>query len=92
MALNEIYKEVPFVISSGYRCHANNVANGGAKYSPHLFGWAADCVVPTIEQKKVFIDAVKQICHNPGIGQYANYPRLVHVDMTPIQRPAEWTK
>lgn len=33
---------VPFIITSGYRCKALNDAVGGAKNSYHLYGMAAD--------------------------------------------------
>lgn len=36
----------PVVITSGYRCPALNAAVGGAKDSAHMYGRAADFIVP----------------------------------------------
>lgn len=44
----------PVVISSGYRSPEVNKLVGGAKASEHLFGYAADIEVPSLDNKQLF--------------------------------------
>ena len=46
--------DLPFVITSGYRPPWLNKHIGGAKDSRHMYGCAADFVVPTAELEDVF--------------------------------------
>lgn len=43
--------EKPVIISSGYRSPGVNSAVGGSSNSQHMFGEAADCTVPGIDNK-----------------------------------------
>jgi zinc D-Ala-D-Ala carboxypeptidase len=44
----------PISISSGFRCDELNRAVGGAKYSSHTLGLAADITTPSMEAKELF--------------------------------------
>jgi len=44
----------PVLVTSGYRCRLLNEKIGGAKNSQHLYGQAADIVVPQRNLKDVF--------------------------------------
>ena len=59
----------PIIITSGYRCKNLNTLVGGASNSQHLYGQAADFVVPNMTVKQVF-DFVK----NSGI----EYDQLIN--------------
>lgn len=54
-------KDVPIIISSGYRCEALNKAIGGAKSSDHLMGFAVDFKAPSFGTPK---DIAKEIASN----------------------------
>lgn len=85
----------PLTILSGYRSPAHNVAVGGAQFSQHMAGRAADITVEGLNPAnvhKVILDLfnAKKI----EIGGLGIYPGWVHVDIRP--RPssghlAQWT-
>lgn len=75
----------PVVITSAYRTAAHNKAVGGAAYSQHLYGKAADIQVQGISVEQVYAYADKLLTGRGGVGIYP--PGLgrangwVHVDV-----------
>lgn len=65
-------------INSAFRTAARNAAVGGAKYSQHLYGTAADIVVSGIAPKEVAEYAEKLMPNTGGIGIYSNF---THIDV-----------
>ncbi len=78
----------PLRISSGYRCHALNVAVGGSRTSAHLQGYAAD-VIPISASKLDLARWVKNNCPYDQIilefGTRQN-PSWIHVSCEPRHR------
>ena len=69
----------PISILSAYRCSSRNRIIGGASNSQHMYGKAADLLVPKGQQKKYVASAEKvPAFRNGGIGVYPNGG--VHVD------------
>jgi len=66
----------PVRITSGYRCENHNRAVGGATYSQHRKGTAADFVVDGIEPETVWrwLNGL----HIGGLGRYDNF---THIDV-----------
>ena len=75
----------PVVILSGCRCKAHNLSVGGRPQSYHLFGWAADIIVPNMELEKL-----AKLCRErfDGVGVYYQ-KKYVHVDVRGY--PARWS-
>lgn len=48
----------PIYVTSGYRCEELNKAVGGAKYSGHLYGYAADITVNNAEENRKLFDYI----------------------------------
>lgn len=69
---------VPLIISSGYRTYAYNKQIGGAKYSYHLRGYAADIIVSGVDPLRVYKFCDANWSSNKGIGQY---PGFTHFDI-----------
>lgn len=65
-------------INSGYRTHARNKAVGGAKYSQHQYGIAADIVVSGVSPKDVSDYAETLMPNTGGIGRYSTF---THIDV-----------
>ena len=72
-------------ICSGYRTVAKNKAVGGAQYSQHLYGAAADITVKGVRAEKVACEARKLLGNTGGVGRYKTF---THVDVR-AQR-ADW--
>lgn len=70
--------KAPVSINSGYRTPAYNKKVGGATYSQHLYGMAADIVVKGVEPKKVYAYADSLLPCTGGVGLYKTF---VHVDV-----------
>lgn len=68
----------PVTINSAYRTVSKNKAVGGATYSQHLYGTAADIVVKDVAPKTVAAYAEKLLPNTGGIGIYNTF---VHVDV-----------
>ena len=75
-------------ITSGYRTAAHNRAVGGAVYSQHQYGRAADIRVPgvPVEQLAAYAETLL-----PGTGGIGRYPAkgFVHVDVRKAK--SRWT-
>lgn len=65
-------------INSAFRTAARNAAVGGAKYSQHLYGTAADIVVSGIAPKQVAEYVEKLMPNTGGIGIYSTF---THIDV-----------
>ena len=70
--------KAPVSINSGYRTVTKNKAVGGATYSQHLYGMAADIVVQGVEPKKVYAYVDSLLPYTGGVGLYKTF---VHVDV-----------
>lgn len=72
----------PVVINSAYRTVGKNKAVGGAAYSQHLYGTAADISVSGVTPKQVAAYAEKLLANTGGIGIYGTF---VHIDVREIK-------
>lgn len=68
----------PVTINSAYRTPGKNKAVGGATYSQHLYGTAADIQVKGIAPKDVYAFAETLLPNTGGIGLYSTF---THVDV-----------
>lgn len=67
-------------INSGYRTETKNRAVGGAAYSRHKYGLAADISVAGVSPGVVAAAAEEALAGGGGIGVYGSF---VHVDVRP---------
>lgn len=65
----------PITINSGYRCAIHNEAVGGARYSKHIQGKAADIVVKGVKPAEV-----AKYCESIGIKGIGLYGTFTHID------------
>ena len=65
----------PVIINSGYRCAKHNRAVGGAEFSKHRQGKAADIAVKGVKPKEV-----AKYCEAIGIKGIGLYATFVHID------------
>ena len=70
--------KAPVTINSGYRTVTKNKAVGGAAYSQHLYGLAADITVKGFSPTVVAAYAESLL---PGKGGIGIYNTFVHVDV-----------
>ncbi len=68
----------PVTINSAYRTPAKNKAVGGAAYSQHLYGTAADITVKGVKPADVATYAEYLLSQYGGVGRYATF---THVDV-----------
>lgn len=68
----------PVTINSAYRTEAKNKAVGGAAYSQHKYGLAADIVVAGVKPLDVARYAQTILANKGGIGLYKSF---THVDV-----------
>ena len=64
-------------VVSGYRCPIHNKAVGGAKYSQHMVGNAADIQIAGVSPDDVTAYADKVVDKRGGVGRYGTF---THVD------------
>ena len=74
--------KAPVTINSGYRTVTKNKAVGGATYSQHLYGMAADITVKGVTPKRVYNYADKLLPDSGGVGLYSNF---VHIDTRKVK-------
>lgn len=72
-------------ITSAYRTPTHNKKEGGATYSQHLYGMAADIKVSGVKPKEVAAFAETLLPDSGGIGIYSTF---VHVDVRTVK--ARW--
>lgn len=75
--LNQLRSKLdkPIHINSGYRCYARNFKIGGAPFSMHVYGMAADISISDLAPKD-FINVARTIFKS--IGTYSTH---LHVDV-----------
>lgn len=72
----------PVHINSGYRTATKNKAVGGAQYSQHLYGMAADIHIDGVTPKEIASYAETLLKNTGGIGIYDSF---VHVDVRNVK-------
>ena len=72
----------PVTINSGYLTVTKNKAVGGATYSQHLYGTAADITVKGVAPAKVAAYAETLLVGKGGIGIYDSF---VHIDVREVR-------
>lgn len=72
----------PVVINSGYRTVSHNKKVGGATYSQHQYGMAADIQVSGVSPKDVAAYAETLLPNTGGIGIYSTF---THVDVRSVK-------
>lgn len=72
----------PVIINSAYRTVGKNKAVGGATYSQHLYGTAADISVEGVAPKQVAAYAEKLLAKTGGIGIYNTF---THIDVREVK-------
>ena len=68
----------PVVISSGYRTESHNAKSGGAAYSQHKYGMAADIRISGVSPSDIAAYAETLLSAGGGIGVYRQF---CHVDV-----------
>lgn len=69
----------PIVITSGFRCAVLNKRVGGASNSQHLYGQAADLVVPQKNLKDVFNYIKAHLPYDQLLYEYSKRDKWIHV-------------
>ena len=72
----------PVIINSSYRTASHNKSVGGATYSQHLYGMAADIQVTGVSPKDVAAYAETLLPNTGGIGIYSTF---THVDVRSVK-------
>ena len=75
----------PVSVNSGYRTPGKNKAVGGAAYSQHLYGTAADITVAGVSPDKVYAFADEYLGGWGGMGRYKTF---THVDVR--EKKSRW--
>ena len=76
----------PVIVSSGYRTPGYNKSVGGATYSQHLYGTAADIHISGVSPREQAAFAETLLPNSGGIGVYS---WGIHVDVRRVK--ARWT-
>ena len=75
------YANIPFVISSGYRCEKHNAEVGGAKLSSHCKGLAVDIKTNCADVPNSLVAYnIMEWCRTIGLTRFALYENHIHVD------------
>ena len=69
----------PIVITSGFRCAVLNKRVGGASNSQHLYGQAADLIVPQKNLKDVFNYIKSHLPYDQLLYEYSKSDKWIHV-------------
>lgn len=69
-------------INSGYRTPTYNKKIGGATYSQHMYGTAADIVVSGVKPSEVYAYADSILPKSGGVGKYDTF---THVDVREVK-------
>lgn len=84
-------RDVPMIVSSGYRCPALNVARGGTKRSDHMAMMAIDFIAPKFGSPFEIAKYLTTQLDALDIGQLAyegiNGARWVHLSRKMVDRP-----
>ena len=72
----------PVNINSGYRTEAHNKVNGGAAYSQHKYGLAADIHINGVTPKEIAAYVETLMPSSGGIGIYKSF---CHVDVRRVK-------
>jgi uncharacterized protein YcbK (DUF882 family) len=74
-----IYADIPFMLTSAYRCEEHNYNVGGVEDSAHTKGLAVDIVCESdYERCKIIAGALKA-----GITRIGIYSNFIHIDDDP---------
>lgn len=79
-------KKIQCIITSGYRTASHSKAVGGASYSNHLYGTAADFYITNVTSKEVQSVLESWYPHTYGIGAAKDY---THIDVRDVK--GRWT-
>ena len=71
------YAEIPFIVSSGYRCEEHNRDIGGVSDSAHLKGKAADIKVEGSRSRFLILRSLIRV----GFKRIGVYDTYIHVDI-----------
>lgn len=71
--------DVPFKITSGWRCEEHNKKIGGEKDSSHMKGWAVDIACGT---SRIYFQILKA-CIDAGFNRIGRGRDYIHVDCDP---------
>ena len=84
----------PVVITSGYRTAAHNRAVGGAVYSQHQYGRAADIRVSGVPVEHPAVEGVEEVSHYETVTEYPGGGRDVRkvIDVPGVPAQAAWTE
>ena len=69
----------PIIVTSGFRCAELNKRVDGAANSQHLYGQAADLVVPQKDLKEVFNYIKTKLPYDQLLYEYSKTDRWIHV-------------
>ena len=72
-------------VTSAYRTPTHNQKEGGAAYSQHLYGMAADIKIKGIKPRDIATFAETLLLNTGGIGTYSTF---VHIDVRKVK--ARW--
>jgi uncharacterized protein YcbK (DUF882 family) len=82
----------PIRVISGYRSEAYNRREGGARFSQHVQGRAADIVISGFKASEVHEACLDLIAEGRmKLGGLGAYPNFTHLDVRPSRRLIRWT-
>ncbi len=77
------FANIPFKLTSAYRCKDHNEAVGGVESSAHTTGHAVDILARGSREKYIIIEALKRA----GFNRLGVNARFIHVDNDPTKTP-----